>query len=69
VNDASPARFGLLIIRASLEDSDGRLIARITRTADVVDEAATVSVVGTAEDVHRVVQAWLEALRGSSTAT
>jgi hypothetical protein len=55
----------LLIIRASVEGFRGRLIARITKTADVGDEPATVSVVGTAEDVHTVVQAWLEALRGS----
>jgi hypothetical protein len=65
VNDSDPTRFGLLIIRASVEGFDGRLIARITNTADVSEEPATVSVVGTAEDVHTLVQAWLEALRDS----
>jgi hypothetical protein len=48
-----------------VEGFGGRLIARITKTADVGDERATVLVVGTSEDVHIVVQAWLEDLRGS----
>lgn len=57
-----PERVGLLIVRAWLERPDQRLIARITATLDVVDQPATVRVVGTAEDVYAAVQDWLEGL-------
>jgi hypothetical protein len=58
-----PERVGLLIVRAWLEGPEQRLIARITETLDVVNQPATVRVVGTAEDVYEAVQDWLEGLR------
>ena len=58
-----PERVGLLIVRAWFEGPEQRLIARITETLDVVNQPATVRVVGTAEDVYEAVQDWLQGLR------
>jgi hypothetical protein len=67
--DASPPdRVGLLIVRAWLESSDQRLVARITKTSDVVSEPVTVTVVGTTNDVHAAVENWLRALLAGETA-
>jgi hypothetical protein len=57
-----PQRVGLLIVRAWLEGPDQRLIARITETLDVVDQPATVRIVGTAEDIYAALHYWLEGL-------
>jgi hypothetical protein len=56
-------RVGLLIVRAWLEGPDQRLIARVMETPNVAEQLPTVSVVGTAEDIHAVLQDWLERLR------
>jgi hypothetical protein len=58
-----PERLGLLIVRAWFEGPDQRLVARITTTTDVMSRLTTVSVVGTAADIHTAVQSWLEDLR------
>jgi hypothetical protein len=58
-----PDRVGLLIVRAWLEGPEQRLIARITSTLDVVDQHATVSVVGSVEDLYVAVQDWLDGMR------
>jgi hypothetical protein len=58
-----PERVGLFIVRAWLEGSEQRLVARITMTLDVVDQPATVSIVGSVEDLHVAVQDWIDSMR------
>lgn len=58
-----PERVGLLIVRAWLEGPEQRLIARITRTLDVLDQPATVGVVGSVEDLYEAVRDWLDGIR------
>jgi hypothetical protein len=57
-----PERVGLLIVRAWLEGPEQRLIARITRTLDVLDQPVTVSTVGSVEDMYIAIQEWLDAM-------
>ena len=66
MNEPVPPRFGLLVIRASVEgDGRGRLIARITRTIDVAVEQPVTSVVDDVEDVCSIVRGWVEAMLSS----
>jgi hypothetical protein len=58
-----PERVALLIVRAWFEGPEQRLIARITRTLDVVDQPAKVSAVGSVEDLYQAVQDWLDGMR------
>jgi hypothetical protein len=61
-----PEPVALLIVRAWLEGPERRLIARVTTTPDVVDQPATVSVVGSVEDLLTAVRAWLAGVDSSS---
>ena len=58
----TPERVALLIVRAWLEGPEQRLIARITRTLDVVDQPVRVSAVGSVEDLYQAVQDWLDGM-------
>ena len=66
MNEPVPPRFGLLVIRALVEDEGGgRLIARITRTIDVAREQPVTSVASDVEDLCSIIRGWLEAILSS----
>lgn len=58
-----PEPVAMLILRAWLEGPEQRLIARITRTLNVHDQPATVSTVGSVEELYGAVQDWLDGMR------
>jgi hypothetical protein len=57
---------GMLIVRAWFQGPDERLVARISQTVNLIEQRATTTTVGTADDLYAQVRNWLEALRTAS---
>lgn len=60
-------RTGVLLIRAWKEDADDSLRARVTAVADVRTCAPLELVIGTAPELHRALDDWLETLEPRSS--